>query len=176
MPQNKRMQRTRRGVEADAPAEALESKITYALCLELAAKIRPADKVLSDHGIEVTEWPLLKSHPYFLQRMREATKYWNSTDNSVDRIRAVSGAMTEEALLPVFQIAHDPDAHPSARLDAVKLLAKLSGAEPQAKSAFGGGGSGEKFTININLGDEDKDKSVTIDATPQLPTDEGTDE
>ena len=133
----------------------LESKMTPRLALELAAQLRPPADVLSTHGISTADFGIIKKHPHFQRLYREAAEFWNSKDNSADRVKAVSTMMVEESLVTLFTMTHDPELHPSARLDALKVLTKLSGTDQagalQAAMANHAGKDGPRFQIAINL-------------------------
>lgn len=133
--------------------EKVEEKMKPAMALDLAAKLQDPKEVLARYDVSPEEWAVIKVHPRFKVLYQEAVEFWNSKDNAADRVKSVSTMMVEESLTMLFGMAHDTELHPSARMDALKTLAKMSGTDMAGavNAAKANHASTAKFQIAINL-------------------------
>lgn len=132
-----------------------------ALAFELVAKLVPAKDVLDKYGITEEEFAVMAKSKEFQLKMQEAKALWNSQTNTLERIRVKTQMQLEDALPELTRIASNPTTSPKDRIEAVKQISKLAGAE--IKPVDEGPAAGSTFSITINLGE--KESPVTIDAT-----------
>lgn len=125
------------------------------MALDIARKIYPPDEIAARWGFPdvpaMRTW--MAAHPEFIamvQRLRQL----NEADESVlDRIQHKSAHAAEDVVEVVHSIARNPNANDKERIEAVKLLARLSGADahaqPKGEGQGGGGGQVLNFAINF---------------------------
>lgn len=147
------------GTEVSLPLDSLSANIVT----ELAAGLSDAEGIRERYGISEAQWSILKKSPLFRSMLKEAIERLAGDMNAKHRITMKAEVILEDALPVLHEIAHDRDAQSSARIEAVKTMAQLSGrnAKDAAPGATGG------FSLNIVI--KDSEKGVTIEGAPVLP-------
>lgn len=132
------------------------------IATELAAGLADAEGIKVRYGITDEEWEQLRQNPAFRNMCREALAKWAGDMNAGKRITVKSEVALEDSIQVLYEIAHDAEAPPMARIASVTEMAKLAGRN--AKEGQGGGSAGPGFAINIeiNTGGEQTDR-VTIE-------------
>ena len=147
------------GTEVSLPIESLSASIVT----ELAAGLSDAEGIRERYGISEAQWSILKRTPLFRTMLKEAIERLAGDMNAKHRITMKAEVALEDAIPILDEIAHDRDAQSSARIDAVKTMAQLSGRN--AKDAPQGSTGG--FSLNIII--KDSEKGVTIEGQPVQP-------
>lgn len=118
------------------------------LALELVAKLSPVAEVLSRHGLTPPQLRMLFNDPHFVGIYKETRARWHGDLNSQERMRAKAQMLAEDSIMDIYEIAVDPMANPSQRIDAHKHLASLGDLLPKKDKDADIGG---KVNITINI-------------------------
>ena len=129
------------------------------LAFELAADIHEPKVIIARYGLSEDDMVKLLKNPAFVTMLKEAKKTWSSNLNAAERIQVKSRVALEELVPEFYGVATDETVHVNSRLEAGKLLTKLSGFDNK-NSAVEEAGVGKGFSITINIGNE----PVTIES------------
>lgn len=154
--------------QVPATIETLEDIGLVKLAREIAINHFPVETILERYQITPENWETVKASPRFQQLLEHEIQEWNGALNTHQRTSLKAAAMIEEYLPEGNSRLHDSRENLPAKVELLKLLAKIARMD---SSGDGGGGSGEKFSVTINLGNDQKltfEKKV-IDVTPDNP-------
>lgn len=129
------------------------------LAFDLAARLRPLPDILDQYGLTEDALKTLLRTPAFANMVKEAKQVWASEMNAIERIQTKSRIALEELIPDIYQTAASMDMSVPARMEASKLLAKLSGFDTK-QNISDNDAVGRGFSITINLG---KEEPVVID-------------
>ena len=133
------------------------------LAWDLVAGLEEREEVLEKYGIDEDSWDVLRVNPQFRGMVKEAKLQWNGEMNAERRIQAKSRVATEDSVQVLYIIAHDVEQPASARIEAVKQMARMAGTEKPEEHNKGGTGDG--FSIIFNIGGESQ--SVDVKSRPR---------
>jgi hypothetical protein len=121
------------------------------LAMELAAKLSPTAEIIARYSLSSAAFKLKAKSPIFKKLYQQSKAFWASDANISQRIRIKSQMLLEDSLLVLYQMIHDVDTSPSAKLDATNQLSTLADAKPR-READVGGDAGGGFHLTLNLG------------------------
>lgn len=126
------------------------SDLSAQIVTELAAGLSDSDAIRERYGISEAQWELLKSNKAFRNMLTEAVQTWRGDMNAGQRITKKSEIVLEDSIPVLYEIAHNPELAPAARIDAIKQMSVLAG--KTGKEGAGGGSGAGGFALNINIG------------------------
>jgi len=151
----------------------LPARLTSTLAFDIASKLLSTDELLEKHGLTASELKSIVALPEFRRLYAEAKLTWES---DIDQRLELKASMSlEDHLLTLHAMANDVGVDPQDRLNAVKLLAQVSGkAGSRAGSSGSGSTAGERVVININVpdpADPAANRGITVEgvALPDAP-------
>lgn len=147
------------GTDQSLPLDALKASIAA----ELAAGLSDAEGIKKTYGMSHSQWEMLRTNPTFAAMLKEAIEKLSGAANASKRITMKSEIALEDSIPVLYQIAHDPEAQSTARIESVKTMAQLAGRNTKEGAAAGTGGG---FNLILNLGNG---KGITIEGTPVKP-------
>jgi hypothetical protein len=156
-----------------APPAALQVNdlMLSRLAHELARDIHPLETVLQQFKIDPDYFGQhIIDHPLFKQKFMEATALWQGSNKAKERASTKAALLFEEWLPEADRLFHDTQQPMSAKIEAMKLLAKI-GQLDQSDSK--GVAAGERVVVNINLSAANA-PSIVIDKMAEPKTIEGT--
>jgi len=115
------------------------------------------ETILTSNNINTTQWESIKTTQRFQSALEEATALWNSALTTTERLKIKSAAALEEWIPELYARMHDGRESLAAKVEAGKLLARISGADSKKDE---NANAAERFSITINLG---ADKEIRID-------------
>lgn len=127
--------------------QTVSEKTLCAVAAELAANLKPAPQILAAHNLTTDQFKAIAATPQFRTIFAEAKRLWHSDTNASERVRAKALMALEQMLLEVVRVVNDPDTAPQAKLEGVKVTARLAGMEKQPDADIGG----SRFSVTINL-------------------------
>ena len=133
------------GMDASLDLSDLSAQIVS----ELAAGLSDADAIKDRYGISDAQWEVLKANKTFRNMLTEAVQTWRGDMNAGQRITKKSEIVLEDSIPVLYEIAHNVELAPAARIDAIKQMSVLAG--KTGKEGVSGGGAGG-FSLNINIG------------------------
>ncbi len=118
---------------------------------ELAIDVLPLDQILEIHHVSVEQWEGLRENSRFQDILQEEIAAYKSATNTGERVKLKAAGAIEQWLPELYARIHDRSETLSSKVEAGKLLARLSGIGERAGAEAGGG---ERFQVTINLGDQ----------------------
>jgi hypothetical protein len=150
-----------------SPGEA--DLVLVKLAREVAIDHATIEALLERYHLTHDEWRTIQNNPRFQALLSTEIEAWQSALNTEERTKMKAAAMVEEFLPEAYGRMHDNGENLPAKVELLKLVARIAGL---GMTGVGVEGGGERFSININLGADAQlkfDKEVTskvIDATP----------
>lgn len=126
---------------------------------EIAMDIHTLGEILKNNNVTVAEWERMKINPRFTALLSANMAEWHSASNVQERVRLKSAYVLEEYLPDLNRSLNDGTVALSAKVEAVKLLAKVAGVDRGPNDV---GESGPKFSVVINLGNGESRKIDAI--------------
>ena len=145
---------------------------------EVARNLVPITRIKTIYKLTQDQFDQVVSTPFFQMRLLEEQAIWNASDanSGVKRISAKSATMVEESLPELYRLIHDQLQPMTAKIDALKNLARWAGIGENANVK--GSADDAKVRITINVGGQkmefDKEKVLqppvidaeVVDLTP----------
>ena len=134
------------------------------LAHEIARDLYPLEDVLRQFNVDPY---FFRDHVAQNQRFRtvyaEAHAVWHSASNANERSALKSTVMYEEWLAEGNRLFHDQNQPLSAKVELLKLVARVGGLDTAGKGQQGNGvAPGERVVVNINLSAANR-PNITID-------------
>lgn len=143
-------------VPAQAKLLALDDHMWRCMAQDLACKIYPADEIAARYGFAdkaaLRAW--IAAHPDFYPYVKRLQALNESDENVLERIKQKAAHALEDALPELHSIAKDPNTGAKEKIEAIKVKARLSGADAYVqppKEGQGGGGGGQVLNFAINF-------------------------
>lgn len=130
-----------------APLAATGNDKDQRLAWELVAQISPLPDILRRHELTYNDLKNKLREPLFRSLVSETKRIWKSDLNTKERIRIKAALLVEDSMLEVYQVVHNRDLSPQARIDAFESLVGIADLKPDKN----GGAAGERVTINISV-------------------------
>lgn len=156
----------------NAPPAALQATdlLLSRLAHELARDIYPLEDVLKQFNIDADYFnDHVIDHPRFKTLFLEALSVWRGATNAKERVGVKAALMVEEWMPEANRLFHDVQQPLSAKVEAMKLMAKLAGL---GEAADKGVAAGERVVVNINLSAAGA-PNIQIDKVAEAKTIEG---
>lgn len=99
--------------------------------------------------------------PAFKELVKLHRQSWEAADNTMTRIEKKAELALERALLPIAQVALDPETNDAVKIQAAKLLKEVS---PLGDRARATPGTGSSINVSINLAGKPLD--LSFDSVP----------
>ena len=140
---------------------------------DVAQKIHGYDVIAARYGF--ASWQVMagyiRDNPEINRRIKARRAIWESDGNVEGRARALAAHSVIEALPHTSQVMFDPTAPNAAKLDALKVHARIAGLDGMPAQGRDGAGApgiapGGRFSINILFSDR-TEKITTIEHTPE---------
>lgn len=151
-------------ITVPALSEALISK----LAREVARNITPVADVMKNYGLSQEQFTAIVDSHIFQRRLVEEQAVWSASDPiSADlRIKVKSRTMLEELLPDLYSDIQNPESSLNAKVEAIKMLAKLAGVGENANVTGNPDDARVRITINIgqNKVEFDKERAQLPDA------------
>jgi hypothetical protein len=129
------------------------------LAMELAIEISDLPEILKRYDLSKAELKAKLENPAFRRAVQDAKITWNSDLSVKERIRVKSMVLIEDSILEIYNIIHDKDITPTARIDAFKTLSRTATTDAPDKE---GAAAGDRVHITFNI--PGVEKPVTYDA------------
>jgi hypothetical protein len=135
------------------------NSIDSRLAMELAIEISELPDILQRYDLTKEGLRAKLENPAFRNAVKEAKITWNSDLSVKERIRVKSMVLIEDSILEIYNIIHDKDVSPTARIDAFKTLSRTATTDAPDKD---GAATGERVHITFNI--PGAERPVTYDA------------
>ena len=132
------------------------------IATELAAGLSSEETLRKRFAYTEKDWEALLASPVFRRMREEAETKLSGPLNAKQRIRLKASIAFEESVATIYRMVHDRDMAGAARMEAAKLLAKVSEVDRGDEDSGGPASSG--FSITINLGDQ----QLTLGSAPRV--------
>lgn len=136
----------------DSTAELSLSNLSAQVAAELAAGLSSEETLRERFNLSEAQWEALQDNPVFKRMLHEAQETLSGPLNAKQRIRLKAGIAFEETIPTLYRMIHDRDLAGAARMEAAKLLAKVSEVD-RGDPDESGNPAGNGFSITINLGE-----------------------
>lgn len=123
------------------------------LAREIAMDIQPIESILKQYSLSFEQWDKLKANSKFQSLLASEVEAWNGAVNTHERVKLKAASMLEEFLPELNNRLHDREENLPAKIEGVKMIARIAGMGERANEV---GGGGERFTVTINLGEDSK--------------------
>lgn len=133
------------------------------LATELAMQLAPTVDILARYGITPVDLKFKLGNPAFRHMFQEAKRVWNSELTAKERIEAKARMLVEDSLLEVYNVVHDANVGPQARVDAFKQLTKVAGVDQRDK----GTDAAARVSVTFNFGGAQKPVMIEGVVLPQ---------
>lgn len=144
----------RMGNDLPAKVTSLEREgVMLRLAREIAMDILPIETILAMYELTPEDLEEIKQSTYFQRVLQGELEAWNCAVNTKQRVEIKSASLVEHALAAINTLIHDTNQSASARVEAVKTVAKLGNL---GLTNVADGGGGEMFKVVINLGADSK--------------------
>lgn len=131
-----------------APDTTPTEDLMVSLSNAIAKGLEPLDEILMRHNVSRAHFSELEKNPRFHAMVVMAAREWGEADNVGKRNELKSSMMFEECLPEFMTRLHDKNESLAAKVEFMKLLAKVGKLGAPDRIA----GGGETFKLTINLG------------------------